>query len=213
MKKAIFLCILIVSVLGVSAQEGLTLNPAPDSKPQEDVIPEREVVKPTTFMSLNTGINNFTGLIGPAIEFGISDGFALQGGVGLASWGARVSLGMKIYKKYRYPYGSAFYLNLSHSTGAQLTNFEVAGDGKTYNMDLELNTLKAAHLGWEYIARITNNSRFHFQLGYCLRFPRSDGQLYKITRGGSQEDQFFKDLMSIMAPGGINLGLGISFKL
>lgn len=213
MKKAIFLCILMMSVLGLSAQEGLTLNQDPNSKPQEDVIPEKDVVKPITFMSLNTGINNFTGLIGPAIEVGISDGFALQGGVGLATWGARVSLGMKVYKKYRYPYGSAFYLNLCHSTGGQLSNFEVTGDGKTYNMDLDLNTLKTAHLGWEYIARISNNSRFHFQLGYCLRFPRSDGKLYNITRGGSQEDQFFKDFMNILAPGGINLGLGLSFKL
>lgn len=80
-------------------------------------------------------------------------------------------------------------------------------------MVLDLKPVNSFQLGWEYFFRLTANSRINLQLGYTLRMAGSTSELYTITKGQNDEDQTFKDFMSVYAPGGLTLGLGLSFKL
>ncbi|MFN3555101.1 MAG: hypothetical protein ACK4VN_03955 [Bacteroidales bacterium] len=205
MRKPIFFLTLVLLLgFGSIAQEA-TL-PLPE-------VEENTFHPPTTFISLNSGINGFTGLFGAAVEVGATPQFALVGGVGLSGWGGRLSLGAKLYNPERYPFGSALFANYSRSTGGSDLAFNVDLDGKKYDMVLDLKPVNSFQLGWEYFFRLTANSRINLQLGYTLRMAGSTSELYTITKGQNDEDQTFKDFMSVYAPGGLTLGLGLSFKL
>src|SRR4051812_44981665 len=101
MKQIILVIALVVLELGAHAQG------------QEQGAPHK------FHLGLSTGINQGTGLIGPTFEYQVVNDLTVNAAAGLASWGYKVTGGLKYY--LHYPGSWAFSLGYSYATG--LDNF------------------------------------------------------------------------------------------
>ena len=63
-----------------------------------------------TYLGFGSGINNYVGMLGPTIEHQVSKSFTLAAGLGLGSWGYKLSGGIRYYANFpdRWGFGLGF---------------------------------------------------------------------------------------------------------
>ncbi|HYG38461.1 MAG TPA: hypothetical protein VD908_07585 [Cytophagales bacterium] len=183
---------------------------------QEDLFNSRPVKeKPQVkkvYIGIATGIDNYTGLIGPSVEVNIIQGLTAYGGAGIGTWGYKASGGVKYYLKY--PFKWAFNVGFSHATGIKDYTLEIetqSGTGAPVVNEITMdwkpsNTLNISAM---YHFRLGKKNRFSLELGYA--FPITDN-FYKVTDGTilTEEEETF---IRILQPGGIIIGAAFSFGL
>lgn len=171
--------------------------------------------KPQTkrvYLGFASGIDNYTGLIGPSLEVNIINGLTVYGGAGLGSWGYKASGGVKYYLKY--PFKWAFNLGFSHATGIKDYTFEIETESPQGSVGITevtmdwhpSNTLNISGL---YHIRLGKKNRFNVELGYALPLTEN---FYTIKKGYELSDTGEAN-MQLLQPGGLIIGVGFTFGL
>lgn len=189
MKKILFIILISISVLRLYAQSG------------NDTLPK-------FYLGLGTGINSYTGLLGLSGNLRIHDRIFIQGGLGLGSWGSKITIGIR----YDMTYGSGWCYGIGISSCSGLKDFKnnmelQSGLKKDVTMNLyRANTLNLkATRNWTFHRRNT----FYLDLGYAIPLQASP---WEVT-DGSLISNNSRAAMNLISPGGLILGLGITFGL
>ena len=205
--KKFYLSILVVFCASFSAFSQEFASPSyykPETEPTSKI-----------YLGLGGGINNYLGLLGPSAEIQVAPKFTLFGGAGLGSWGNKVSFGGRFYNKY--PSNWAFGLGISHSGGMDKTDLNlpaeyVVGASSSVTVPVKLksaNTLNISATRFWLIGTRRKN-RLNVEIGYAAmlaakQFVVLDSR-YQLTGQGI-------GFMNTLQPGGLNLGVGLSFGL
>ncbi|HEY1032038.1 MAG TPA: hypothetical protein VGD89_09705 [Flavipsychrobacter sp.] len=162
---------------------------------------------PKLYIGVSTGLENPAGLLGFNIDVPVTQQFSLGAGGGISSWG------YKAYGEGRFYFdkcnrGWALGTGVTYNTG--LSNFSTSlpttvGD-QTVRLDLEpkVNVFVAGYRFWN-LGR--NGHRIWLQVGYSLRLDEDNYTIlsgHTLTADGDQ-------VMTILAPGGLMVGVGFSF--
>ena len=91
MKKLIFTILIAMIALNVSAQDknttsGDTKQETPEARPAHS---------PAVYITISTGINNNTGILGFSFDVPVSSNIVIDGGVGASTWNSKVYAGVK----------------------------------------------------------------------------------------------------------------------
>ena len=157
------------------------------------------------YLGLSSGINYFTGMLGPNIEVRAIKNLTFNGGIGIGGWGYKASGGLRYY--INYPAGISFNVGYSWTSGLDefIYEFELQNGSK---QDVELNLLSASvvNLSIAYHWKIKQRIRINIETGYSV--PTSS-KAYEVVTNVELSD-LSKTTLRIMQPGGLILGIGFS---
>lgn len=193
MKKTLLIIMFFATIYRVNAQS--KNNSSSDSLPK-------------FYLGVGTGINSYTGLLGLSGNLRIYDKFFIQAGLGIGSWGTKMSIGLRYDMSYQK--GWSYGIGFSSCSGLKdfKTNLELqSGVKKDVTMDcLRANTLnlKATH-NW----KLGKNNTFYLEFGYAIPLQSSPWRI----KDGSIISSTSKSVMDMIAPGGLLIGIGFTFGL
>jgi hypothetical protein len=205
MRKLILIAITLFAATTVMAQDyDQTIQPTNKVKVKE----KRSGSCSNLYIDLSTGLNNNAGLLGVGVDGHVSDAFSINGGVGLlTTWGYKLYLGGKYYFNSCHK-GWAIGGGFTYSTG--IKDFEPTletayGTQEQVRLDLlaQTNFFAAAYKYWN----LGRRNRLYLELGYSA--PLSTDKFTQT--GGSPISKHSSDLMRLISPGGLIVGLGFSF--
>ncbi len=191
MKRKILSLLFIVAIISVNAQD-IEMAPKP----------------PDLYLGVGTGLNSYTGVLGISGNIRIVKKHFMQAGFGLGSWGYKYTVGLR--HDLTYGRGWSFGAGVSHCTGLKSVELEMeqySGDTKPVKVNLKsANTLnlKATH-NW----MIGKKNTFYVDLGYAVPLQQSP---WEIT-DGSRISENARKALDLITPGGVILGLGLTFGL
>lgn len=174
---------------------------------------------PKFYWGFGTGINSPTGLLGPNFEFKVVDKFTLNLGLGLLStWGTKLTLGTKYYLSY--PLKSAFGLSFQYGTGISSYKQSVDvtypnGTKSKETVEFELKPAYSVNLSWFRYWKLGRKSRAHLELGYAIPIGGKSikNVAVKSNTSGFEIDNSARQFIAILQPGGIVVGVGLTFGL
>jgi hypothetical protein len=166
------------------------------------------------YFGIGTGLNNYLGLAGVTLEYRVADPITMYGAVGLGSWGSKISVGGRYYGNY--PSKWAFGLGYSQASGIENLEMDLPADyvvGYSSTVKVPFKLKSAGTLNFSamryWMLGANSKNRFNIELGYAVPVatdPYEINGAYKLTAYG-------KAFMNTMQPGGLILGLGLSFGL
>ncbi len=166
---------------------------------------------PSSYISLGTGINNNTGLLGVSFDVPIVRYASIEGGAGISSWGYKIAISGKYYLDACHR-GWAFGGGVTYNTG--LKNYQqnletVTGNVEQVSLTLnpQTNAFLAVHRYWNLGKQY---NRIYLELGYSV--PLSYGNKYTQISGYPLSDNS-KTTMNLISPGGLIIGFGFSFGI
>ena len=124
---------------------------------------------PVGYISLSTGFNNSVGLLGLVGDIPVSKAVSVEAGLGLSSWGTKLTLGGKYYLRPCHR-GWAFGAGVTHNTG--LANFHNKMETNNSSSDdvwLNLNPVSNLYFAaYHYVNLGARNNRFYTMIGYSM---------------------------------------------
>jgi hypothetical protein len=163
---------------------------------------------PSVYLGIASGINNYSGLIGIALEAPISPPISLFGQAGIGTWGTKIGGGFRYYQNPDL-YGSAWSLGYSSASG--LADFEIEMEVENPKRNqmvlLDLERVGTLNLEYSYNIRLGTKSKFSLHLGYA--FPLNKGDNYKLKSSGVQLSTTSKQSLAFLQPGGLLIGLAL----
>lgn len=193
MKKLFVVAVIIVTVLRMNAQS--------DGNTKSDSLP-------VVYLGIGTGINNYTGLIGLSVNLRAYDKIFIQGGIGIGSWGTKMTIGLR----YDLSYKKGWSFGVGISTCSGLTDFKTnleLQNGTSKDVILDLNRANTLNLKATYNFRLGKNNNFYLEFGYAAPLETSPW----TVKDGSVLSSTSMSVMEMVAPGGILIGLGFTFGL
>lgn len=167
---------------------------------------------PSLLLGFGTGINHYTGLFGLGIEAPIFSSFSLFANAGIGSWGTKFGGGLRYY---RHPdlYGSAFALGYSQSSGLKDFEYELEVENPKRDMDvlLDLEPVGCLAFDYSYNLKMGHKSKISLHAGYALDL--GEGDKYVLRTPGVELSSNSKDLLWLIQPGGLLLGINLMFGL
>ena len=163
---------------------------------------------PKFYLGIGTGMNSYTGLIGFSGNLRIYDRLFIQGGLGIGSWGGKMTIGLR----YDLSYQKGWSYGIGFSSCSGLTDFKTelelaSGEKQKVTMDcLQAYTinLKATH-NW----KLGKKNTFYLEGGYAIPLQSSPWRI----KDGSVLSSTSIAVMKMIAPGGLLIGLGFTFAL
>jgi len=195
MKRKLLVILFLSSTLYLSAQNKYSYERylRPDSLPK-------------FALGVGTGINNFTALIGPSVNFRVVKLLSLQGGLGLGGWGYKVSGGLILNTSYKG--GLYFGAGYSYSPGENNLQMSLPlQSGTTQTVHLDYLAAGTINLKAGYSFRMGKVNTFYLECGYAIPMQAT---AWKVTDGSALASAATETL-NILQPGGIILGLGFTF--
>lgn len=166
---------------------------------------------PMNYISIGTGINNPTGLLGVSASLGLDDMNSLSPGIGLGLWGVKSSLLYRRVIRGCSQRGMMLYAGFSYSRGTNGSLvFETTDDNneiQTYSVDLE--GAFTADFGMIFNVRLGGRSKVEFFVGGEVGLTETP--YINTTANKAPLSRDAKTLLNIMKPGGITLGVAFSF--
>ncbi len=173
-------------------------------------IAQSDDTPPASWLGISTGIN-YGGILALTGEFKIVKKTTLAAYAGIGTWGYKLGADFRFYRNY--PRSMYYIVGLARATGLpeplelQLeTNNVPAGE----NVLVTIKPVTNLNVGLGFAWKLGRNSRFILELGYALKVSSGDGYSVPPSTGITENS---KDLLSMMRPGGLRLGLGLSFGL
>ncbi|RYE24728.1 MAG: hypothetical protein EOP51_06440 [Sphingobacteriales bacterium] len=166
---------------------------------------------PKVYLGVSTGLENQAGLLGFTVDVPIVSQVSVGGGIGLSSWGT------KIYAEGRYYFrpcqrGWAIGAGITHNTGfSNFTTELPSGYGGNMSTTLDLNPVTNGFVSGYHFFNLgrAHRHRFYLQAGYSFRLTSNN---YTVVSGGPLTGDA-RQVMDILQPGGLILGLGFSFGI
>lgn len=169
-------------------------------------VPYDDGYKPSMYLGLSTGIDNYTGILGLGFQFPFQNNFSLRTGAGIGAWGLKLSGGMKYEDLMQSGWG--FGLGYSHCTG--LSDFDLtfsdANGNTTRSVNMDLNPAGSLNLTLNKNFYFRGDKLLYLETGYAV--PTGGRNLYTINDGQTltaDEDL----ILQIIRPGGIVLAVGL----
>ncbi|WP_296620635.1 hypothetical protein [Marivirga sp.] len=164
--------------------------------------------RPKFYFGVGTGINTYTGLAGLSGNFIIEKKLFVQAGLGLSSWGVRTSIGLRYDRSYRN--GFTYGIGLSNSSGIDDIDMELeTASGGTRDINMQLENAPAIYIKTGYNWWFGENNTFNINLGYSVALK---GQPWTVNDGSSLSPTS-QQVLQLIAPGGIILGMGFTFGI
>ncbi|MFI5220898.1 MAG: hypothetical protein ACHQK8_01130 [Bacteroidia bacterium] len=171
-----------------------------------------------TYISIGTGINYNTGILGVQFEKKFTQSFAGYLGAGLGSWGYKLTLGTRMY--YGETRSSAFSFSYTYVTGASgvqanlyvVDSAYLTGQGKQIPVKYDMNPVSVVNASWLKYWKMGKKSRFNIELGYSFLVNSNTEANYTLKDKIVLTDAS-KAAFKIIQPGGIMVGIGFSFGL
>lgn len=177
-------------------------------KPRRDMPTQKEF---RNFLEFELGWNGYVGN-GVRFERLLLEDFAFNVGAGYCLWGYRFSGGLRYY--LHYPFGLAFGLGASYSTGLSEYKVDMETEDASGNENpdkeeviFDLKPVGVVNITILYSWKVFSTHRIYVESGYGIRLT---DDYYTINKGKLTKDS--KDIMDTMAPGGsiITFGYAIS---
>ena len=192
--------LLIIPVLLYSQDPGIYDQPETEQK---------QVIIPKIFLGPSLGINNICGMIGFLAEVNIVKNFSLAGGVGVGFWGYKASLAGRYYN--HYPRGVYYCLGISAASGYNdiTYNLKVKPDS-SMDVDMILHPAYNLNISIGYQFKIGKKNRLNLEIGYSLPL---NNNLYEVKTPGVELTDESKQVMDLLTPGGLIIGMAFSFGI
>jgi hypothetical protein len=211
MKKSLLIVLVMMGCMSAFAQmnDKVTTQNNRPVKARKKAHEKRAPVCAPFYIGFSYGVNNPSGFIGLDLNLPLTSHLSLGAGAGLGTWGNKVKLDIK-YALKGCASGFAFGGGITYSFGEDNFNTSLATIYNTETVTLQLqsqaNVFVAAYYYW-YIGRGAN--KCYAELGWSV--PLS-GPSYTETNGDpltATSDQVVK----ILAPGGLMIGMGYTFGI
>ena len=163
--------------------------------------------EPKFYIGLQSGLESFAGLIGITADYRITGNFFIHAGAGLGSWGTKISGGIRNEKKSEKSFCYGIYLSRASGFSNFITQLETTTGTKDVTLDLYSGMTLNPTIGYKWVMR--KRHRFFLEGGYAV--PLQDSP-WKVT-DGSELTSISKQMLKILSPGGLSLGMGIQFAL
>ncbi|MFT3737914.1 MAG: hypothetical protein QM786_04085 [Breznakibacter sp.] len=156
-------------------------------------------------------VTNELGLFGISLEQHITSRFAFYGNAGVGTWGWKLGGGIQCYLDEPC-YRSAISIGYSHASGmaGMETDMEVEPYGDEETVDLNLKSTGSINMVYSYNIRVGRMNKFVINAGYAIPL---ENEPYEIKTPGVELNDQSKEVMRIMQPGGIVLGVKFMFAL
>jgi len=204
-KNILFCLFFLVYSISVSAQRKV-----------KEVTASNDYIPSDAYISVGTGINYNTGIIGVQFEKKLSENVSGYIGAGFGTWGNKITIGGRYY--YGAASNSALSFSYSYVTGSKGLNGNLIvvdsthqSQGKTVTVNYDLLAVNTINLSWLKYWKMGKKSRFNIELGYSILLNTS-GDNYTIKDPVVLTDASIKALQ-ILQPGGLIVGIGFSFGL
>lgn len=163
--------------------------------------------KKSVYFGIGLGIND-SGL-GLGIEVPISNKFSGFVNLGIGGWGYKYGFGAIFYTN-QAPYGSAFSLGYSVATG--LKGFETELYTEPFDesemVKLDLNNVGTINIIYSYSWTLGRKGKFSLYTGYAIPVTNN---AYEVKSTGIELNEDSEQILEIMQPGGLILGLRFMF--
>lgn len=170
---------------------------------------------PKVYIGTSTGLEHPTGLLGVNMDLAFHPRVSVGGGIGRGSWGTKMAA------EGRYYFGpcnrgAAVGVGLTTSSGTSfLTELETLERGQETVRIFGKRVSTTFVAGYYFFKLSKGGSRAFLQGGYPQRIAPLE---YGVNGGGAPGDpttltRNAENVVSILAPGGIMAGLGLSFAL
>ena len=168
---------------------------------------DETVERKSVYFGVGVGINDCG--LAFSVEKTINDRFSGFASVGIGGWGYKIGFGAIFYSN-QVPYGSSFSLGYSLATG--LDNFETELSTEPYdekeNVMLDLNNVGTINLIYAYNWRLGRKGKFSLYTGYAFAVTNNS---YDVKSSGTELSDESKQVLNILQPGGLILGLKFMF--
>lgn len=163
---------------------------------------------PTVYLGVGTGISNFTGLLGVSCTINATDQVAIRGAAGIGGWGYKYSFGINYHKNYLR--GWNYGLSYSHYTGMRGMQMDMeVNSGNTQEVTIDYQPTGTLNLTMAYSWKLGRKNSFYLEYGYAIAM---ENKPWEVTSGeifSSKSQQ----VMNLVRPGGLMLGVGFTFGL
>lgn len=164
---------------------------------------------PGAYLGFSTGLNNSVGIMGPQIEVALPANIGIGAGIGLSTWGWKTALDVKYYFAPCHR-GWAVGAGITHNSGLDQFKSNMPTTVGDRDVILSLKPMTNVMIcGYYYFRLGKNGSRFYLQGGYSIPLAPVDytpDHNYTLT----QESD---DAIKTISPGGVIIGVGLSFAL
>lgn len=173
-------------------------------------------IKYKYFIEFNSGINNYTGILGAAFNAKLNEKVSLKAGAGFSSWGIKTFGGVNFFpmpKRHLYITGGVSY-SLGKERTEYLWEFK---DGTTKTIAVQRNPIIAVNLGIGSKYVLKSGNFLYWQVGYSAGLARGSNSYEFINSAIKKSDmvdpEIFDGVMDVYAPNGILMCFGYAFHL
>lgn len=163
---------------------------------------------PGAYIGGGLGINDYG--FGVNLEVPVAKHLSIAGNVGLGGWGYKYGASLNFYP-IDIVRGNEFSIGLSGASGLMnfVTEMETEPDDVVYNVSLDLNKVCTLNMMYTYNLKIGRRNKLAFSGGYAICLTDNT---YEVNDDIILNDTS-KQLMEIMQPGGVILGVKFMFGL
>jgi hypothetical protein len=164
---------------------------------------------PSVYLGLGLGVNDYG--LGAVIEIPLSGKISVSGSLGLGGWGWKAGGSLNLYTN-QISERSEFSLGYSYASGLKDFNFEMAVEpNETQRMlNFDLNPVETINLIYTYNLKIGNSCKAGFSAGYAIPVT---AEPYYLNTSGVVLSSTSEQIMNIMQPGGLIIGIKFMFGL
>jgi len=163
---------------------------------------------PGFFLGTGTGINNFNAILGLYGEARIYNNLTLAGGGGIGLWGTKVSGALHYY--LHYPFYTYFGLGISYAGGIDTMLLTLIYEEET--IYIRQHPLETLNLTAGFHFKLSSNLRGNFEIGYGIRLRKDPYEAYNPPHE-DDFDETLNNFMGLLTPGGLILGISISYGI
>lgn len=168
------------------------------------------------FIELNSGINNYTGVLGAAFNAKLNETISAKVGAGFSTWGIKTFAGVNFFpmpKRHLYITGG-----VSYSLGKERTEYQWEfTNGGIQTFAVERSPILAVNLGIGSKYKLKSGNFLYWQIGYSAGLARGSNSYDFINSSIKKSDmvdpETFEGVMDLYAPNGILMCFGYAFHL
>lgn len=164
---------------------------------------------PSIYLGLGLAVNDYG--LGVGMEIPLSRRISVNGNLGLGGWGLKAGGSLNFYTK-QVSNKSEFSLGYSYASGLKDFNYQlwVEPDETQKMVNLDLNAVGTINLVYTYNLKIGNFCKAGFSAGYAIPINPTP---YKVKTSGVILSPTSVQIMDIMAPGGLIVGIRFMFGI
>lgn len=137
----------------------------------------------------------------------MQDKLFIRAGVGLGAWGSKYTIGIKYDKTYHG--GWSYCVGFSNCPGLKDVTVKIDKNGDKQEATVDYLTASTMNFSMIYGIPFAKTSSFNIEFGYAVPLQ---SEPWKITKGANDSEDI-KKVLNFIRPGGLMLGLGLSFGL